>query len=310
VEPGSEEVSAKNRFEEKPIRQSLILCAGLLLVLQSLCPSLAAPAQGGCPAASVKSSVKTDALPDGRIMVPVSLENHPLSLLVDTGGVSTTVKWDQAKALGLAVKQSTRKLLGVAGAALNFVVASENFSIGELHVKNRPIFVESRPLPFSDGTLAPDILRDYDVDIDFPGGSFSLIAPEHCATGAAVVAMDVAQNGHVRFPVKIDGATIIATLDTGSATSLVSMRTAALLGVYPTSPELTLLRNGGPYRLYAYPFQELEIGRIAVKNPHIVIASDNFTQGLGSDLILGVDALRQMHLTIAYGDKRLYISGP
>jgi len=143
-----------------------------------------------------------------------------------------------------------------------------------------------------------------------PRGTMSLMSPNRCPAGATAIAIEVAQNGHVRFPVKVDGKTIIATLDTGSAISLIGMRAAALLGVYPNDAKLTLLHDTGQYRLQAYPFQRLELGTVTVKNPRIVIASDSFVKGLGSDLVLGMDALRQMHFTIACGTNRLYIAGP
>jgi predicted aspartyl protease len=142
----------------------------------------------------------------------------------------------------------------------------------------------------------------------------SLAAPGHCAAplwaqnDSAAVAMEVAQSGHVRFPVKIDGKTIMATLDTGAATSLVSMRAAALLGIHPGSPGLQLVRDTGRYRLYTYPFQALEIGGVTVNKPLIAIASDGFMPGMDADLVLGIDALSQMRFNIAYGRSRLYIS--
>ena len=258
------------------------------------------------------STVKTHSLPDGRITLPVTVEGHALSFLLDTGGVSTTIKWDRAREMGLPIQQTTRKLKGVGGSVLNFALAGENFSVGALRVENKPIYVESRPLPFADGTLGPDILRDYDIEIDMAEGSLSLLAPGYCAppewSGSAVLAIDVDRSLHVRFPVKIDGATVVAALDTGSAISVIGMRAAARLGVYPGSPGLELLRDMGRYRIYSYPFQSLDIGGVTVKSPRIVIASDGFIPG--SDMVLGIDAIRQMRLAIAYGSKRLYIRGP
>jgi predicted aspartyl protease len=268
----------------------------------------ASPAAAQAPSCAL-ATVKIDTIPDGRITIPVSLQDHPLSFLVDTGGVSTTIKWEQAKELGLPVKQTLRTLTGVGGSLLNFAVENEVFAIGELRVRNRPIYIESRGLVSADGTLAPDILRSYDVDFDLPRGNLSLMTPGRCAARPTAIAIEVAQNGHVRFPVKVDGKTIIATLDTGSAMSLIGMKAAALLGVYSNASELTLLRDTGQYRLHAYPIQTLELGGVMVKNPRIVIASDSFVQGLGSDLVLGIDALRQIHFTIAYGENRLYIAG-
>src|SRR4051812_36687119 len=84
-------------------------------------------AADGCPLRL--TTVKTASLADGRIKIPVMLEGHPLSFLLDTGGISTTIKWEQAREMGLPVKQSLRKLAGVGGSMLNFTITAENFSI-------------------------------------------------------------------------------------------------------------------------------------------------------------------------------------
>jgi len=283
-------------------RAIALLAAGLAFSLAS------ANARAECAPAQL-AAVKIGILPDGRITLPVTVEGHALSFLLDTGGVSTTIKWDLAKEMGLPLQQTTRKLSGVGGSMLNFALAGENFSVGALKVENKPIYVESRPLPFADGTLGPDILYDYDIAIDMVEGRLNLFAPGYCAppewSGSAVLAIDVDRNRHARFPVKIDGATVVAALDTGSAISVIGMRTAARLGVYPGSPGLELLRDAGRYRIYAYPFQSLDIGGVTVKTPHIVIASEGFIPG--SDMVLGIDVLSQMRFAIAYGSRRLYI---
>ena len=293
----------------------LTLCVGIALFWATSTLSALAADAPECPLTRL-ATVKTDTLPDGRIKIPVTVKDHPLSLMVDTGGVSTTIKWEQAKQLGLAVKQTSQKLVGVAGGMLNFYVPGDNFSVGDLRFKSLPVYIEARALIGADGTFASDMLKGYDVDFDFAHDSLSLISQDHCpgqvvywtTTGSIVIAIDVARNGHVRFPVTIDGKRIMATLDTGSAISLISMKAAAELGVDPKAPELTLIRDTGQYQIFAYPFHSLNFGRVSVKNPHIAIASDNFVEGLGSDLVLGIDVLRQMHLYIAYGEKRLYIT--
>jgi predicted aspartyl protease len=261
------------------------------------------------------ASVKGGLLPDGRVLVPVTVEGRALYFLLDTGGISTTMKWELARDMKLPVKQTTRTLTGMGGSSMNFAIEGENFSIAGLRVENKPIYVEGRPLPFADGTLSSDILRDYDVEIDLAQVRISLAASGRCEPppGASAVAIDVAQSGahsgHVRFPIKIDGTTIMATLDTGAATSLISMRAAALLGVYPTSPELRAAGRNGPYQLYTYPFQAMEIGEVTVDKPRIIITGDSIIPGMDSEMVLGIDALAGMHLTIAYGQNRLYISG-
>jgi len=247
-------------------------------------------------------------MPDGRIRVPVRVEGHMLSLLLDTGGVVTTIKWERAKELGLPVRQSVKRVGGVGGSLLNFYVTAQNVSVGDLRLENHPIYVESRNLPDADGTLGSDILRDYDVEIDLARGTLSLTVPDNCAQSeATTIAMDIGQDGHIRFPVKLDGKTVTATFDSGAAISLIPMKAAGLLDIYPNSAALALVGSNGPYQIYAYPFQSLEFGDVSIKNPHILIVSDSFIPETASALVLGMDAIRQMHFIIAYGEKRFVI---
>ncbi|MEO8302082.1 MAG: aspartyl protease family protein, partial [Rhizomicrobium sp.] len=192
-------------------RTALIFCATF-----GVCIALAGGARAVECAPARLTSINTNAMPDGRIRIPVMLDGRALSLLVDTGGVSTTIKWELAREMGLPVKQSQRRIAGVGGSLMNFAVAGDNFSIAELRVDNKPIYMESRPLESADGTLAADILRNYDVEFDMAQNRMSLAAPGDCAAplwaqqGSAGLPIEVAQSGHVRFPVKIDGKTIMA----------------------------------------------------------------------------------------------------
>ena len=276
----------------------------LSLVLATVWPFAGAAHAAPCS----RATVKIDPMPDGRIRVPVMVEGHTLSLLLDTGGVVTTIKWERAKELGLPVLQSVKKVGGVGGSLLNFYVTAQNVSVGGQRVENRPIYIESRNLPDADGTLGSDILRDYDVEIDLAGGTLSLTPPYSCAESAgASIAMDVAQDGHIRFPIKLDSRSIVATFDSGAAVSLLPMKAAGLLDIFPNSAGLALVGSSGPYQIYAHPFQSLEFGDMAIKNPRILIVSDSYIPETASALVLGMDAVRQMHFIIAYGEKRFII---
>jgi predicted aspartyl protease len=279
----------------------------LILVLALFWPACGALAADASQCS--RSTLKIDSSPDGRIRIPVTIEGRKLSFLLDTGGVSTTIKWEVAKEMHLPVRQSEHRLGGAGGSLLNFYVTAQNFAVGDVSVKNRPIFIEPRALPDADGTLAPDVLRDYGVEIDATAGNLSLISPDYCTKDAtAVIAMDVTKDGHVRFLVKLNGQAIVAILDTGSTTSLIGARIAGLLGVRPNSPGLAFMRNIGQYQIYSYTFQSLDFGGVSMKSPRIAIASNGFSPDTDNGLVLGMDALRLMHFTIAYGEGRLFIS--
>jgi predicted aspartyl protease len=293
----------------------LTFCAGMALIWVPFFAGAMAASAPECPLTQL-ASLKFDTMPDGRIAIPVTVEDHPLSFMVDTGGITPTINWEQAKNFGLAVKQTSRRLVGVAGSSMNAYVILNSFSVGGLHGKGLPMYIEERGLHGADGTFAPDMLKGYDVDIDFAHGTFNLFSQDHCPgkvvywtkTGYVVVRMDLARNGHVRVPVTIDGKKIMATLDTGAVMSLIGMKAAADLGIEKNTPGLKLIGDANGYQAYTYPFHWLDFGGVSVANPHIAITTDNFTKGLGSDLILGVGVLRQLHLYIAYDEEKLYIT--
>ncbi len=148
------------------------------------------------------------------------------------------IKLEKAKEVGLAPTQTALGIVGVAGSMLNTYVASSLFSVGELRIKNLPIYVETRAIADADGTLSPDVLRDFDVDIDFAHDSLSLISQDHCpgrvvywtTTPSIAVPMNITGFGHVRVPVKIDGRDMMATLDTGAAHILHQCEGYSLIG--------------------------------------------------------------------------------
>jgi len=170
-----------------------------------------------------------------------------------------------------------------------------------------------------DGTLAPDMLKHYDVDLDFAHGKMNLFSQDHCPGKVlywtkgdyVVLPMQVAPSSHIRLPVTVDGKTIMAIVDTGAVSSIMSMHAANFLGVSEDSPGLKLKTSEGydrQTRIYSYPFKTLQMGDITVKNPRITVASNEFMGAVGNDMILGMGILRQLHLYIAYKEQKFYIT--
>ncbi|HEY4078079.1 MAG TPA: aspartyl protease family protein [Rhizomicrobium sp.] len=262
------------------------------------------------------SSLPIHTISDGRITVPVTIENHPLSLLVDTGGVAATLRQDLAQQFSLPVQLTSRKMLGVNGVEMNSYVTPGQFSIGGMNGANLPFYLELRPASEFDGTLAPDMMQGYDVDIDFAKSTLNLFSQKHCRgkvvywtkTGYIAVRMELDRTGHIRIPITIDGKKVMATIDTGAMTSLMSLRTASNIGIQETTPGVKIVEQRKRYKVYSYPFHALDFDGISVTNPHIAITSDDFTKGMGSDVILGIGILRQLHFYVAYGEERLYIT--
>ena len=268
------------------------------------------------------ASLPMSTLRDGRIAVPVGVEGHTGSFLIDTGGMSATMSRQMAADVGKEPGISRRHLIGVGGTILSSYISADDFSLGPMHGKDIRVFIDERfdGVGGMDGTLAPEMMHAFDVDFDFRHGTVNFFSQDHCPGkvvywtngDALVIPMDVDPNHKIRIPVMIDGTRVTAMLDTGSVTSFMSMSLANKLGVAPDNKDLKLkVAYGakGRFKQFDYPFKALSLNGLTVNNPHITIMSDaTLPAGLGDGLTLGISFLRQLHIYIAYKEEKLYIT--
>lgn len=268
----------------------------------------------------VAAGLDMETMPDGRVTVPVKFEGHDHKLMVDTGGYINTVTRQLVREEGYVADNSRgASLQGIGNRVLKTFVEAKDFAIGNAHGSGFIFYVDVFNNLLADGTLAPEILANYDVDFDFGHGRFNLIQPQHCISGAVywtkspaeIIPIEIEDKTHIRIPVTIDGKKIMATVDTGSAASIITMRAAArLLDVNEKSADLQSLGaisvNGMVAPVYVYPFQQLAIGHTSVTRPRIEIVSDALWNK--DDLLLGMDFLRQFHVYVAYQEKKLYFT--
>src|SRR5689334_16006047 len=133
---------------------------------------------------SLVTSVDMTPVKDNRaILIPVTLNGKQKQLLVDTGGAMTEMSPDVADELALPRQRTAYQLFDVAGRMSNQYIRAD-FGIGTLSSKDMVFMLApsgqdlgGRPIA---GLLAPDILKHYDVDIDFGSGKFNLISQDHC----------------------------------------------------------------------------------------------------------------------------------
>jgi len=291
--------------------------------LVAFCALLSSGAAGAEEAKDCKlralMAAEMQTMPDGRVAIPVQLDGHDYRLMVDTGGYINTVSPQVVKQEGYHPLTSRGLMLrGMGTTKLDSYVTVKDFAIGRSHGKNFEFFVDDFSSGFADGTLAPQVLAAYDVDLDFGHGKFNLISQDHCPGGgvywadaAATVPIEIKDKTHIRIPVTINGKEIMATVDTGASTSFITMRAARrFLDIDEKDPALKLRGNisingmAGP--VYNYPFQSLSFGAVTVNHPHIEMAADNVWGE--DDLLLGIGILRQLHIYIAYKERKMYIT--
>jgi hypothetical protein len=138
------------------------------------------------------------------------------------------------------------------------------------------------------------------------------------------------QDTHIRVPVTLDGKNFLAVINTGAPNSTISAGvadrvfdvTASSTGAVPLGPAGGDSKN----KRFGYVFHTLSFDGITVTNPHVVVIPDlmgskdpdnsyatgsrvqRVDDGLGPELTVGMDVLRRLHLYIAYGERKLYIT--
>jgi hypothetical protein len=138
------------------------------------------------------------------------------------------------------------------------------------------------------------------------------------------------RGSHINVPVSINGKDFKAAIHTASSVSSMTVDTAKyIFGVTAESPGAVLLDSpdGDPaHRPFRYTFATMTFDTVTVTNPKFIVYpnltgardpnNSNRTDSrvhrvddsIGGDISIGMDVLRKLHLYVAYGENKLYIT--
>lgn len=303
-------------------------------------------ADDDCPPLTILTSVPMKIGADNRPYVPVKIDDVPKSMVIDTGGFFTEISQPVADELDLSTRHTRLQLIGVYGDKTQTAVTT-SLVLGNLRANDMDFMVMPSVHQFATdmkdaaGLIAPNFLRPYDADFDFAMGKFNLLSHKHCDgkvvywphTVVAVVPIEVNQDWHVILPVELDGEKLRAVLDTGASISVLNMKVAqGTFGLKPGDADTPLSNDRlgqSDVQSYTHRFKSLSFEGIAILNPTMRIIPDlvhtkiidphdalegntrvkNPTSKVGLDqMILGMDILRQLHVYIAYKERKLYLT--
>lgn len=170
-----------------------------------------------------------------------------------------------------------------------------------------------------DGLLGGKFFKQYDADFDFGAGRLNIFL--HCAgqvvywpaPAVAVVPFRLGSNNNIRFWVELDGKSVNAMLDTGASTTFLNpSRARRTFGVDVNAPGVEKIGDISGASMYRRRFKTLAFEGVTINDPLIVLTpdltSDAATRDSPPDLILGMTTLSQMHVYIAYKERKLYIT--
>ncbi|MES2293903.1 MAG: M56 family metallopeptidase [Pseudomonadota bacterium] len=220
-----------------------------------------------------------------------------------------------------------------------------SFAIGDATSHNLAFVVAKDPemgrtKPY-DGLMTGDFFRQYDVALDFVQNRLDYLTPTGCTdpdqvaywphAAAAAIPMTNA-DGKIQIEVSIQGQAIPAVIDTSSPRTVMRRDVAELLlGLKADTPDMVPdgdARDGAGLQVYRHTFPQISFpGGVTAYNVPALIRANSMLRTLGRSpilgsraqfaadprqripsLTLGMDVLHQLHLTIAYGQQKLYVT--
>jgi len=274
------------------------------------------------------ASLDTQTDSQGEISVAAAINGHDANMRVDTGSVASAITRETADDLSISPGTSSREVIMFPNRVWTRLDTSvDTFALGPLIEHEFKLFVLPRDTTSPDisGFLGGDIMHHYDVEIDFVSGKLNFFSPDHCLGQTvywtkdtpARIPLNTEKDWHVVAAAMLDGKPVTVIFDTGAYRSSMALEVAQkLFGWDEKNPPYKSLpskriNGGSPVALYQYPFASLAFEGTQINNPDIILMPENRFDPRGRNdakIVLGMNALRQLHLYIAYKEQMLYLT--
>lgn len=260
-------------------------------------------------------------------LLEVMLDGRPARFVLDTGSERSVIAEAAATRLGLARDPWVGTTMsGIGGIVRRPNARPRTMTLGGVPLVRRTLSRDTslavaplRPdARFADGLLGRDYLSAFDLDLDLAGGRLGLMAVRGCAGrfppwpgGYQSVPVTPLVGDAVVLPVTLDGATLRAMLDTGSAASLLTApgmyRMKLDAAALAADPAVTIA-GLGPRAVIAHRhvFRALGVGGIVQDAPALWVAPVHPTPIV--DMLLGMDWLAGRHIWISFATHQVFVA--
>jgi predicted aspartyl protease len=267
-------------------------------------------------------------------LIPVAVNGTAENFIFDTGGFASQIGPAAAAALHLPVRPGNRELYDMRGVVSRDEAQADSFTLGQVTLTHVALALSPNVGAFDgspiDGILALDMLANDDADLDFGADTLKLFSEDHCPGAGvtwkppaiAVAPITLARN-HITVPVMLDGHAFQAVIDSGASdTALTEAAAKRIFGLTPgdaATPRYGELNGDPALPTYIHWFKNLTFGQVSVGEPGVLVIPDS--SGLGDksrdaaretlavpDLILGMDVLRNLHIYLAMGEGKIYVT--
>jgi hypothetical protein len=275
------------------------------------------------------------------MVVPITLNGVEKKFLFDTGGGLNSVSRAVVQELKLPEYHSNHRASDLYGEDSDTFVQIHDVMLGAAKTSGVQLQVmgdfgfKDGNAPF-DGIVSTGYFNRDDVDLDFGAERVNFFSTDHCEGKVvywphqvlSVVPVTLEQ-GHIDLPVTLDGHALRALIDTGATRTVLNLpRAEQKLNFSPdTPPPAGTPKDDPAQQRYIRRFSSLSFDGLTVANPLIVVTPlqfggsdnratlasraehlDDETNRLSPDMIIGMDVLRRLHIYIATGEQKLYVT--
>jgi predicted aspartyl protease len=269
----------------------------------------------------------------GAMITEAQINGETVRLIVDTGGFGTLLFEDQARKMGLALRQTNIETFGVGGSSKLYTARVREFRLGAMAEENTDLVVAGRSLG-AQGILGAKFLLQADVEFDIPHGKIRFFKSQGCSgdqvvywgEAYAAAPMIPTPDDRIVVDVRVNGEPIVAQMDTGAGVTVLTTAAAARLGATPGAANVTLEgaeRGTGrtPVATYVGVFPSFSFGDETIRNATLRIAdlfhdvkeleTGEMIATPVSDqpqMLLGADFFRSHRVFVARSQHKVYAS--
>jgi hypothetical protein len=308
---------------------------GVLFASTVMTIAVSAAAQGAGPQCQLVKLADWRVQPiDPGPVVEAAINGQKAGMLLDTGAAISLISPSTVQRLQLTLLQRRdTRMFGIGGESRVAGVSVE-LKIGDATLKDwQAIVAGEHSFGYGvDMLLGYDFFHQADFEFDLAHNAVRIFEARNCqgaslaywARDAAEVALEPA--AALQVPVKINGKTFIAELDSGAMLSTLSTSAAADVGRTQESPGV--VSGGCSMGLgkilidsWRAPFESFAIGGEVIRNPQIRFADlwkharteetgSHIPRRVGSqaDMLLGLDFLRAHRVLVSHSQRKMYFS--
>lgn len=267
-------------------------------------------------------------LQSGHLLVTVTVNDTPLTFVLDTGAERTLMGEDAVRELGLARDGWVAStVLGIGGYEQRPNALPRTLRLGGVELRRHTLIGDTSvtvgPVPLNDvaghriaGLLGRDYLSPFDLDLDLPRGQLTLYNVRGCTMGflpwhAPYVAIPASTpvGAAMVITVGIDNRPLRALIDTGASASLITAPGIYRLGLTPERLANDPAGNGSgigpaPVFMQRHRFAEMRIGADVLRDPTLWVARVHVVPIV--DMLLGADWLRTRHVWLSFTTRQLF----